>query len=346
MGARSKKILRVAVITGATLLATVIPAVFSNSFSRNEETLQRSFAFSYRVTIPHIPRGSERIEISIPVPRSDNQQTVISRSVTSNLQYTPYTDPEYGNQVLVFEGLREADGLSALPASVEIQIDVTINRREASALQPHVMAGDDNPADIGRFLLADRLVPIDGRIAQEAREVIDDDMQTLEKARALYDHLLATMSYDKSGQGWGRGDAVYACDVRSGNCTDIHSLFIGMARSVGIPARFVIGFPLPPGELSGDIPGYHCWAEFYTRDLGWVPLDISEALNHPEKKEYYFGSLDPNRIAFTIGRDIQIETSVGAEELNFFIYPHTLLDGQPFDGANHKFTFAEFRAQQ
>ncbi len=341
MSAWSKKTLAIAVVASATLIAAAMPEVFSTAFSENGETLQRRFEFSYRVTIPHIPRGAESIEISIPVPRSDDQQTVITQSVTSNLQYTRYTDPEYGNQALIFEGLRDAGGVSTLPETVEIQMDVTINRREASALRPQVAANEDNPGDIGRFLRADKLVPIDGRIAEEAREVIGDDLQALEKARALYDHLFATMSYDKSGQGWGRGDAIYACDIRSGNCTDIHSLFIGMARSVGIPARFVIGFPLPENESSGDIPGYHCWAEFYTDDLGWVPVDISEAIRHPEKKEYYFGRLDPNRVAFTIGRDIRIQTSAGNERLNYFIYPHTLLDGQPFDGATHKFGFSE-----
>jgi len=49
------------------------------------------------------------------------------------------------------------------------------------------------------------------------------------------------MRYDKSGIGWGRGDAVYACDAKTGNCSDFHSYFIALARSIGIPARFAIG---------------------------------------------------------------------------------------------------------
>ncbi|MCH7878656.1 MAG: transglutaminase domain-containing protein [candidate division Zixibacteria bacterium] len=325
-----------------------MPEVSSSAFSGSEEVRQRRFEFSYHVTILNIPRDAEKIEVSVPVPRSDDQQAVINQSVVSNLDYTRYTDPEYGNQVLIFKGVRGND--SELPDAVEIQIDVTVNRREAGALLSHVAASDDNSANqkrlLKRFLGPDRLVPIDGRIAKEAREVVKDDMETIEKARALYDHLFATMSYDKSGQGWGMGDAIYACDVRSGNCTDIHSLFIGMARALGIPARFVMGFPLPENKSSGDIPGYHCWAEFYVTGSGWVPVDISEAIKHPEKKDYFFGRLDPNRVAFSIGRDIQILTSTGSEELNYFIYPHTLIDGQPFDGATHEFAFTELSAKQ
>jgi hypothetical protein len=68
---------------------------------------------------------------------------------------------------------------------------------------------------------------------------------------------------------------IYACEVGRGNCTDFHSLFIGLARAAGIPARFVMGFPLPVGQSEGGITGYHCWAEFYDEGLGWVPLDAS-----------------------------------------------------------------------
>ena len=77
---------------------------------------------------------------------------------------------------------------------------------------------------------------------------------------SLYDNIVTTLLYDKSGKGWGRGDATYACDIRTGNCTDFHSLFIGEARSLGIPARFIMGLPLPEGRSQGVIPGYHCWA--------------------------------------------------------------------------------------
>ena len=55
-----------------------------------------------------------------------------------------------------------------------------------------------------------------------------------------------TMRYDKTGTGWGRGDALWACDAKRGNCTDFHSPFIGMRRADGIPARFDIGFTQPP----------------------------------------------------------------------------------------------------
>jgi transglutaminase-like putative cysteine protease len=135
------------------------------------------------------------------------------------------------------------------------------------------------------------------------------------------------MSYDKSGKGWGRGDAIYACDVRRGNCTDFHSLFIALARARGIPARFTIGFPIGKAR-SGEVPGYHCWAEFYAGGE-WVPIDASEAWKNPARHEYYFGHLDAARVAFTMGRDLALTPRQQGEPLNYLIYPYVEVDGKP-----------------
>jgi hypothetical protein len=80
--------------------------------------------------------------------------------------------------------------------------------------------------------------------------------------------VFTTMRYDKSGTGWGHGDTLWACDSKSGNCTDFHSVFLSMARSQKVPTRFEIGFPLPADKHSAEIPGYHCWAEFYIDKMG------------------------------------------------------------------------------
>ena len=86
MDTRSKKILALAVAaTGLTsLIAATLPEALSTSFSKSGETSQRSFEFTYHVTIPRIPKDAENIEICIPVPRSNDQQTVANQSVTSN----------------------------------------------------------------------------------------------------------------------------------------------------------------------------------------------------------------------------------------------------------------------
>jgi transglutaminase-like putative cysteine protease len=92
-------------------------------------------------------------------------------------------------------------------------------------------------------------VPLDPQIRQQAQDVVAKARATthLEQARAIYQHVVSTVVYDKTGQGWGRGDIYYACDARRGNCTDFHAIVVGYCRALGIPARFSIGLPLPGG---------------------------------------------------------------------------------------------------
>jgi transglutaminase-like putative cysteine protease len=97
-----------------------------------------------------------------------------------------------------------------------------------------------------------------------------------------------------------------ACDAKKGNCTDVRSLFIAMARSQGVPARFEIGFPIPADKQSSETAGYHCWSDFYVVGKGWVPADISEAWKHQEKHDYFFGSHDVNRVQFSPGGDLRL----------------------------------------
>jgi transglutaminase-like putative cysteine protease len=172
--------------------------------------------------------------------------------------------------------------------------------------------------------------------AQETHGVQDP----LAKARAIYNYVVGTMRYDKSGNGWGNGDAIWACTAKRGNCTDFHSLFIGMMRAAGIPARFEIGFPLPPDQHDGAIPGYHCWAQFYVEPYGWIPVDASEAWKHPDKKDYFFGAHDYNRLQFSVGRDIRLNPPQQGDPLNYFIYPYAELDGKPF-AVESKFSFRD-----
>ncbi len=202
-------------------------------------------------------------------------------------------------------------------------------------------ASPSRPIDVARFLRPDRLVPINGEIAELSREQTQGVTDPLEKARKIYDYVIATMHYDHDGSGWGRGDAVWACNSKHGNCTDFHSLFIAMARAAGIPARFEIGFPLPASAHEGPITSYHCWAEFYVDGAGWIPVDASEAWKNPAKKDYFFGATDTNRVMFSLGRDIRLNPPQSGDPLNYFVYPYAELDARAFTQLTSEISFRD-----
>ena len=114
-----------------------------------------------------------------------------------------------------------------------------------------------------------------------------------------------------------------------------------MARAEGIPAQFEIGFPIPEDRTSGVIDGYHCWTEFHLPDVGWFPIDASEAWKHKESRDLYFGTQPADRIQFTIGRDLELGDGHTTGPLNYFIYPHVEVAGKRLDNVKRSFRFSE-----
>jgi hypothetical protein len=95
------------------------------------------------------------------------------------------------------------------------------------------------------------------------------------------------------------------------------------------------------GRSEGEISGFHCWSEFFVNGIGWIPIDASEASQHPEKKDYFFGAVDPNRVLFTYGRDIRLASDRKGEPLNYFIYPYAEGSGQPVKNLERHFSFRD-----
>jgi len=322
------------ICTAVSLLVTLsVPAA-----AETTQPHQRQFQIRYAATVAELPADGKSVRIWLPYPQSDTWQTIDNFSVEAPYPHTMQKDPEYGNSILYLEGPRPAGG----SVSVTMTFDVTrreyVNRpdgpRAADAGSDH-----EDPKVLERFRKPDRLVPLEGKIAEVAREATQGKSRDRDKARSIYEYVTTHLHYDKSGTGWGRGDAVWACDAKRGNCTDFHSLLIGMARSVGIPAKFEIGLPLPEELHDGSIGGYHCWAAFYLDGLGWVPVDSSEASKFPAKREYFFGALDTNRVRLSVGRDITLAPEQTGAPVNYFVYPYVEVDGKPFAGVTETFAF-------
>lgn len=316
----------------AAVVCILAAAGALTGMTRDEGQQARSFVFHYQAVVTGIPQRANSVDVWLPVPKSDANQQVERIATNVPGHFSLKADPIEGNEILHFAGERPESG------RLEFAVAFRVLRREAGPMIA--------PRPTGKqFLGPNRLVPVSGPILALARQVTEGLHSDLEQARAIYDYVVANMKYDKSGAGWGRGDAVRACYVRRGNCTDFHSLVIAMARAVGIPARFKIGFPVPADAESGQIPGYHCWAELYLRGRGWVPVDSSEASKHPERADYYFGRLDPNRVEFSSGRDIRLVPPQAGPPLNFFIYPYVEVDGKPHESVESRFTFAPASSQ-
>jgi uncharacterized protein (TIGR03000 family) len=298
------------------------------------EPHSRTFLFTYAAMVTGVPAG-DKVRIWLPVPPSNGDQDVKIESKELPAQGKIGRDSMYGNNILYLEAKAGADG------TVPFKIVYRVTRREVRG--EHRKISEDEKL-MARLVQRDALVPIDG----EPLDLIKDKKVPTDQvaaARLFYDVVNGHMRYSKEGTGWGRGDSIWACTAGYGNCTDFHSLFMSLARSKKIPAKFEIGFPLPDNRCSGDIPGYHCWAWFRPTGKGWVPVDISEAnkSKDPKMRDYYFGNLTEDRVTFSTGRDIDLTPKQAGKPLNFFVYPYVEVDGKPYDKVDKKFSFEDLK---
>jgi len=317
----------------------VVVAVFeSAAFAQ----AARHFTFNYAFTVKNVAAG-QKVRVWFPAAHADQYQEIRVVSAKGDLPLKKTHESRFGNEIY----FAEASKAQAGDLHFEVVYDVVRHEHLTLGLdRPRLENASLSKKEGEQFLAPDKLVPTTGLPAELAAKVTTGKDSQLEKARAIYNYVFDNMSYDKTGTGWGRGDVLYACNAKKGNCTDFHSLFISMARSQAIPSRFEIGFQVPPDQHASQIPGYHCWAEFFNPQNGWIPVDISEAWKHQTKKDYYFGAHDADRIQFTVGRDLKLTPPQAGEPLNYFIYPYVEVNGEKYPNVANDFSFADAATTQ
>lgn len=297
-----------------------------------------TYLFRYDLTIRNIPAGTNELKLWLPYPAENDYQRVDDISARGGCSCAKKTENRYGNKILYSSIKSPQDNF------FHIQKTYRIKRREFSNKPAESAQG--NPAarilpglELNKYL-ADDFIIITPYVRQLAAGLVKGKADTIEKARAFYEYVFKNLVYDKTLPGWGSGDIERVCLLKSGNCTDFHSLFVALCRSAGIPAKFVVGVSLPQAG-KGTVASYHCWAEFYDSGRGWIPVDISEAWKNKEKQSYYFGAIDEKRVEFTQGRGIVLAPPQEGGALNYFIFPYVEINGERFNDIETTFYYEE-----
>ncbi|MEZ4742447.1 MAG: transglutaminase domain-containing protein [Bdellovibrionota bacterium] len=313
--------------------------------SASDQNKDRLIRLYYNVTI-RTDTLNKQSQIYVPLTTSNQNQDILERKISSPIPGSVSKDQTYGNEFWY----------AAIPLNrdndkgeLQITIEYLVKRRKQIAGSDTITTKIDaqqlpsNP----QYLSANQRVPISGKFINDILAVLSKtDGSKLGMAKVIYDFVIDNMEYKKVGTGWGQGDTEWAYSKKYGNCTDFHALFISLARSQGITARFKMGLPIPENNKEGIISGYHCWVEFYLPKIGWVPIDASEAKKSLDKREFYFGQLPADRILFSIGRDIVLNSQQKSGSLNYFIFPFMEADGKRInDSIKTKFIYRELKAK-
>jgi transglutaminase-like putative cysteine protease len=306
------------------------------------------------------PNGVSHIWLPAPLIRNTPYQKTISTRFTAT-GGTARLSKEKQGALGIVSATYPANAKPALSLTSRVALkNYTVDLSSRAAPPPA------SPAELDYFLQPSRYVPTDGIVKQTALKATAGATTDIEKARAIYEWVVDNTFRDPKVRGCGRGDIRFMLESgdMGGKCADLNALYVGLARSVGLPARHVYGLRIAKSDrgykslgLPTDIAtkGQHCRAEVYLREHGWVPVDPADVRkvvleeppgNRPLSDEIVsrargslFGSWEMNWMAYNYAHDVDLPGSAN-KPLVYFMYPQAeTAEGRvdPFDPDNFKY---------
>ncbi len=163
------------------------------------------------------------------------------------------------------------------------------------------------------------------RVHQLAREIVAAKPNPYDKAKAI-ENYLRTYPYDLEVSAPPEDQDVadyFLFDLKRGYCDYYATAMVVLARSSGIPARFVSGYS--PGLYDAPNTRYvvrelnaHSWAEIYFPEIGWVEFEPTASEPEIERQ--------PDDLPTPVSPD---EDSTASALLNQYRFKMTLLWASP-----------------
>jgi len=195
--------------------------------------------------------------------------------------------------------------------------------------------------DANYWLRPTRFIPTGGIVRETALKITRGASTDEAKARAIYDWIVENTHREPKVRGCGLGNIRFMLESGDlgGKCADLNALYVGLARSSGLPARDVYGIRVAKSELGYKSLGaasqtitksQHCRAEVYFTGRGWTPVDPADVrkvmLEEPDESQVngararLFGSWEMNWMAYNFAHDVALPGSSGPP-IPFLMYP-------------------------
>ncbi len=302
----------------------------------------RTFEVTTRVDLTDAKGAASRVWLPVPSINSDWQRSLES-NFSSNGTSRMVSDGTEGARMVYTEF---AAGVTPF---VEVTSRVQTQSRFVDISKPteHTFTRED-AGTLRHYTRATKLLPTDGIVRTTALKATQGAKTDAQKARAIYDWVVANAWREPKTRGCGEGDIRTMLETGNlgGKCADINALFVGLCRSVGVPARDVYGIRLGSSafgykELSGNPASLkgaqHCRAEVYLQAHGWVamdPADVAKVMrletpewikrtDHAVVRPVYnrlFGGWEGNWMGWNTAHDVVLPGSK-EDRLSFLMYP-------------------------
>jgi transglutaminase-like putative cysteine protease len=299
------------------------------------------------------PKGVSRVWLPLPLIADTEWHRSLGNGWTGNATRAQIeSDGKYGVSMLYAEW---AEG-AAIPV-LEVTSRFATRDYAVDPSRPRAGAERLSAADRQFFTAPTEYIPTDGIVKKTAQGIVKGAGTDVEKARAIYEWVVENTFRDPKvrGCGWGDIKSMLETGNLGGKCGDLNALFVGLARSSGVPARDVYGVRVAPSEhgyrsLGVSTPSVtraqHCRAEFFAEGRGWVPVDPADvrkvaleeppgnlALKDPKveaARKRLFGNWEMNWLAYNMGHDIALPHSKGPK-VPYLMYPNGETGGERLD---------------
>ena len=190
------------------------------------------------------PDGASRIWLPTPLIRDTPYQRTIATRFTAE-----------GGTARLSKDKQNALGIVSATYPPNAKPALTQTSRVALKNYTVDLSSRGTPSPVSRaeldyFLRPSRYVPTDGIVRQTALKATAGATTDMEKARAIYEWVVENTFRDPRVRGCGRGDIRFMLESgdMGGKCADLNALYVGLARSVGLPARHVYGLRISKSE--------------------------------------------------------------------------------------------------
>ena len=293
----------------------------------------RTVALTQTVTLKDIPAGANQVRMWVPIPSDATWQRVVDRKIISapgtwsvvrqsegrgDFLYVQIDKPQTSEASVVLECAVERQG-------VAFPMDVADAPRDIQSAQFKLDLDQGAP-----------LMAVNAQIQKMADDACKDERDPAKQAVILM-HVVADAadhySKDPSKPKCGRGSAEDCLTQGGGCCTDLHSLFIALARARAVPARMQYGYRLldaKAGPTAYD-PGYRCWIEVFIPGAGWVPTDIVAADGAKDDVPNKWAALSATRVWLWQGRSFELTPKAATSRIDTMTCGWAEIDGKAVD---------------
>jgi len=296
----------------------------------------RTFKITSEVELP-ADGAPARLWLPLPAAEMGEYQQGLSRTYSAQADSAGFYEAPMAVRAFFAEWSADRPRVASVTSHVKTR-DRSVDLARAARVPPAPI-----PEDVRVFLQPTQHIATDGIVRDTALKATQGATTPLEKAHRIYEWIVDNTFREPTTRGCGVGDIKFMLETGNlgGKCADINSLFVGMARAVGIPARELFGIRVADSAhfkslgKSGDVSkAQHCRAEFYLAGFGWIPVDPADVrkvvleeklpLTDPkvaDARNRLFGNWEMNWIAYNYARDFPLNPAADFNPVNFFMYP-------------------------